>query len=142
MKTFSFKRTNAPFVVVVHDNPKEMVIDHLNEFQRHLLQAADMGTNLEEFDMRFERLDQMLSHSKIVEARKERENMRYGVYFFLQRLNIQSRALADLVVSINGQEFERNDESLERAAKLLSSHLTLEEQEEIVDHIKGKFGGR
>jgi hypothetical protein len=143
MKTFKFERVNSePVVLTVHDNPAEMVIDHLNQFQMHLMQGAELGSTLEDADRHFSKLDQLLAAGKVNEARRERENMRYGTYFMLQKLDLNSRALADLVVNFNNVAFTRDEEGLLDLGRQLSATLTVGERDEVIDHIRLKFGGR
>lgn len=142
MKTFKFAREDGDIVLCMEDNPGEMTIERLNEFQVYLLQDADMGSTLEDLNRRLDKMDQFLAAGKIGEARLERENLNYGVYFLFNKIDLKCRALASLVISHNGAKFEKNDESLLELSRLLAHDLTSDERDAIIEHVRGKFAGR
>jgi hypothetical protein len=128
------KSNTISFYSSIHELPIEL----FTLFNSYVIQAIGIGTNIKDINTRFVNLDSFLSAGKITEAVQERTNMHMGIFYGLERINIDHISFACLVHSINGQEItDYSEEGLRRTIKKLSTMgLTNGLVREYLDEVK------
>src|SRR4051812_40574094 len=81
----------------------ELPIELFTLFNSYVIQAIGIGTTIGDINTRFSNLDSFLAAGKMPEAIQERTNMHMGIFYGLERINIDHICFACLVESINGR---------------------------------------
>ena len=90
--------------VEMYDTIEELPIVRFHKYQKMLLVDAGVGSDIQGFDQRVERVRRFLMDGKPEKAQKELENLRQCVFFIQNGLNPTHRAFAALVTKIDGKD--------------------------------------
>lgn len=90
--------------VQFYDNIKTLPIRRYQQSNKHLMVAADIGSDFTDFDKRSLEITEFLQKGMLPEAIKSIENRRQSVWNAFQNYNPKGMALAVMVYSINGIE--------------------------------------
>jgi hypothetical protein len=107
--------------ITLYASIHELPIELFTLFNSYVIQSLGIGTTIADINTRFSNLDSFLSAGKVQEALQERTNMHMGLFYGLEKINIEHICFACLVHSINGKEIEDySEEGLRRTLKRLS----------------------
>ena len=90
--------------VEMFDTIEELPIVRFHKYQKLLLIDAGVGSDIQGFDQRVERVRRFLMDGKPEQAQQELENLRQCVYFIQTGLNPTHRAFAALVTKLDGKD--------------------------------------
>lgn len=82
---------------------KELPADRFSDFQKYLIQASGVGSDMAAVNAHFTNLDLFLSAGKLDEARQERLNLQRNIFYSLSGISIDSYVFACLVAELDGQ---------------------------------------
>jgi hypothetical protein len=124
--------------IALYASIHELPIDLFTLFNSYVIQSLGIGTTIQDINTRFGNLDSFLAAGKLEEAKNERLNMHMGIFYGLQKINIDHICFACLVQSIDGKEVEDySEEGLRRTLKKLSSiGMTNEHVKNYLDEVK------
>lgn len=127
--------------IEVQDNVQELPIGRYVEFQRHLLAAANIGSTVEDIDLRLRRHRGYLERQEWDKAIVEAQNLHLAMRSTVQKLHPKIMAFAMLVEAIDGDRITDHSESgLQRIiTRLDHSRLTWARAMQAVDEAKKKF---
>lgn len=128
-------------VIEVQDNVQELPIGRYTEFQRHLLAAANIGSTLEDIDLRLRRHNGYLGNQEWEKAIVEAQNLHLALRSTIQKLHPKLNAFALLVESIDGEKVvDYTEIGLKKTiTKLDHTKLTWALAMKAVDEAKKKF---
>ena len=104
--------------IVYYETPHDLPIRRYQKFNKYLMIAAEVGETLGDYDRRTQRAIVYLNNNDTANAAKELQNRRQAVFNALQEYSPTGLALACMVKSINGQQF--NDISNEGLQHILN----------------------
>ena len=88
--------------VEMYDTIEELPVVRFHKYQKLLLVDAGVGSDIQGFDQRIERVRRFLLDGKPEKAEQELANLRQCVFFIQSGLNLKHRAFAALVTKIDG----------------------------------------
>ena len=104
--------------IVYYETPHDLPIRRYQKFNKYLMIAAEVGETLGDYDRRTQRAIVYLNNGDTANAAKELQNRRQAVFNALQEYSPTGLALACMVKSIDGQQF--NDISNEGLQYILN----------------------
>ena len=103
--------------VVIYDDINEMPISRYSEFQRGLMIDSQIGSSIQDFDVKFGQFVKFMDAEKYEDATQIMLNLRQGIYLATQGKAPSNYAFATLVKSIDGVRI--TDYSQEGLQKIL-----------------------
>lgn len=91
--------------IVYYETPHDLPIRRYQKFNKYLMIAAEVGETLGDYDRRTQRAIVYLNNGDTANAAKELQNRRQAVFNALQEYSPTGLALACMVKSINGKQF-------------------------------------
>lgn len=126
--------------IELYDSCKEMPVTRYHEVQKLSMIDIGVGSKIEDFNGHFSNLHAYLSNDKKEEAINEMSNVFKNFYYMTERVGVWSFSFLPFVKSINGKEFELNDDNYKDQLEALSkSGLTVEHCETQINELKKKF---
>lgn len=127
-------------VVELQDSIQELPFDRFIDFQRHLLAAANIGSTVEDVDIRVNRITGFLNRKESDKATIEAQNLRLTLRSAIAGLSPQMTAFAVLVESIDGNAVTDHSEAgLKRIVlQLKSTKLTWASAMKWIENVKKK----
>jgi hypothetical protein len=108
-------------VFKVWETDKELPIDRFQDYQKYLVQAVGIGSNMNDVNNHFSTLDVLLSNNRLADAQRERYNLHYNLFLALEGIQIDHLAFACFVHSVNGEEItDHSEEGLKEICKKLA----------------------
>lgn len=110
--------------VVLYDSIEDLPIKRFHKYQQYLMIDAGIGSDIQAFDKRVERVKCFMMEGKTEDALKEFENLRICVYQIQQGISPKHKAFGMLVTEIDGQEYDDADKALEALSDVTDKDLT------------------
>lgn len=126
--------------IKIRETPKELPINRYADFQKYLVQAAGIGSDMAEVNAHFSRLHRFIGAKLTDEAAREAYNLHYNIQLMLNKIDIESIAFACLVDEFAGEKITDHSEQalLDLCNKMGKAGLTKEMVSEIVSNVKKK----
>jgi hypothetical protein len=121
----------------IHDAP----IDRFQAYQKYSLLDSGVGSTIEDVNVHFQKLFQLLQAGKTEEATREATNLFYNINYALEEVNIGSYRFAALVHSIDKEPLVNlTPEGLKEAlSKLANFGLTNAHVTNFLEEVKKNF---
>lgn len=101
--------------VQIYDAIDELPVARFHKYQKYLLVDAGIGSTIQDFDKRIEKMRRYCMLNDTANAQKEVENMRQCVYMIQNGLSTRHLAFACLVFAIDGVQYaDISDDSLQK----------------------------
>ena len=125
----------------MYDTIEELPVVRFHKYQKLLLVDAGVGSDIQGFDQRIERVRRFLLDGKPEKAEQELANLRQCVFFIQSGLNLKHRAFAALVTKIDGKECnDVGDDALSEITEKLNDAPEKEVTAQL-DAVKKKIDG-
>ena len=127
--------------IIFYENAEELPLRRYQKFTKHIMIACGVGENLADYDSRTQKAIVYLKAQDVINASKELQNRRQLVFNALNEYSPQNMALAVLVKSIDGKEYnDLSGEGLEKVLdKLDELGYTKKEALSTIDRLKKKL---
>jgi len=89
--------------VEVYDTIEDMPIVRYTKFNKYLLIDAGIGSDLNDFDLHFQKISKFISQDKKKECYQELLNLRQSFSNIIQELSPKYLAFATLIKSVDGK---------------------------------------
>ena len=127
--------------IIFYENAEELPLRRYQKFTKHIMIACGVGENLADYDSRTQKAIVYLKAQDVINASKELQNRRQLIFNALNEYSPQNMALAVLVKSIDGKEYnDLSGEGLEKVLdKLDELGYTKKEVLSTIDRLKKKL---
>lgn len=127
--------------IIFYENAEELPLRRYQKFTKHIMIACGVGENLADYDNRTQKAMVYLKAQDVINASKELQNRRQLVFNALNEYSPQNMALAVLVKTIDGKEYnDLSGEGLEKVLdKLDQLGYTKKEVLSTIDRLKKKL---
>ena len=92
-------------MVVYYETPQDLPIRRYQKFNKYLMIASEVGETIADYDKRMGRAIVYLKNGDTANAAKELQNARQGVFNALEEYTPTGLALACMVKSVNGKQY-------------------------------------
>ena len=92
-------------MVVYYETPQDLPIRRYQKFNKYLMIASEVGETIADYDKRMGRAIVYLKNNDTANAAKELQNCRQGVFNALEEYTPTGLALACMVKSIDGKQY-------------------------------------
>jgi hypothetical protein len=126
--------------IKIRETPKELPINRWADFQKYLVQASGVASDMAGVDRHFSTLVRLLSAGFTDEAVQEAINLQYNIKLMINKIDIDSIAFACLVDSFEGEKIVDYSENGLQAlcTRMGEAGLTREMVLEVIGEIKKK----
>lgn len=95
----------------IRETPKELPINRYTDFQKYLVQASGLGSDMASVESHFQRIFRFLGSGLNEEATRETYNLYSNIHLMLNKIDIESVAFNCLVDSITHYKTRVNEDT-------------------------------
>ncbi len=107
-------------IIKIYDDIEQLPILRFQKFNKYIMKANEIGSSFADYDLRTQKTLEFLQAGMIQEAIQELSNRRMTVFNAYNENSIKGRALAVMVKSIDGIEYnDLSDETIDKVLKHL-----------------------
>lgn len=126
--------------IELYDSCKEMPIERYNELQKLMLIDVGIGSTVEDFNLRFSKLQSYVEAEKKDESLNEMANLFRSFYLMINDTSMWSYSFLCFVKSIDGKDYVFNEDTLKEDILMLSKKgLTVGHCETHISELKKKL---
>jgi hypothetical protein len=129
-----------PTKIELYDTCKEMPVTRYNELQKLMLIDVGIGSTVEDFNLRFSKLQSYVEAEKKDESLNEMANLFRSFYLMINDTSMWSYSFLCFVKSVDGKEYNIDEDRLKEDILMLSKKgLTVEHCETQISELKKKL---
>jgi hypothetical protein len=126
--------------VKIKETPKELPINRWTDFQKYLIQAAGIGSDMGAVNGHFSKLITLLGAGLVEDAAREVHNLQMNAFLMLNKIDINSIAFNCLVDEFDDKKIEDYSEKglIDLSQRLGAAGLTRAMVDDVISEVKKK----
>ncbi len=139
MEIIKFRKGIKKYIIELYENIDEMPIMNFAELEKNLIIEGGVGSNINDFDVRLQKISQFISSGHDKKAMNEINNMRSLFWNITHEIRPDMDAYSCFVATINGKETKCTEAGIKQTTNFLKDIGFTKKMIDEKDRIKKKM---